>query len=250
MMDGLVASLNRPGGNATGVSLLTNSLAPKRLEIIRELVPKAETIGLLVNAGNSLSGSQQIRETEAAVQTFGLRMRVFTASSPADFEPAFAAMANARIGALVVGSDAYFNSQRERMVALAARHSMPAIYEWRAYVEDGGLMSYGSDLAEGYRQVGLYAGTDPQGREPGRSAGRAVHEGRVRGQSEHCQDARSDIFAAADRPCRRGDRIGRWPGPIAYSRWWPSHRFAATQQLGPCRAEADIPRAGCRTDGE
>jgi putative ABC transport system substrate-binding protein len=166
MMDGLVASLNRPGGNATGVSLLTNSLAPKRLEIIRELVPKAETIGLLVNPENRLSSSQQIREAEAAVQTFGLRMHVFTAGSAADFEQAFTTMVNARIGALVVGADGYFNSQRERIVALAARHSMPAIYEWRDYVEDGGLMSYGSDLAEGYRQVGLYAGRILKGESP------------------------------------------------------------------------------------
>jgi putative ABC transport system substrate-binding protein len=164
--DGLVASLNRPGGNLTGVSLLTNSLAPKRLEMLRELVPKADTIALLVNSENRLSTSQQIGETEAAVRTFGLRMQVFSAGRAGDFEPAFAAMRNARIGALVVGSDGYFNSQRERIVALAARHSIPAIYEWRAYVEDGGLMSYGSDLAEGYRQVGLYAGRILKGEKP------------------------------------------------------------------------------------
>ena len=156
--DGLVASLNRPGGNLTGVHLLTNSLAPKRLEIVRELVPKADTVALLVYSENRLSSSQQIDETEAAAHALGLRMHVFSVGSATDFEPAFASMASKRIGALVVGADGYLSSQRDRIVAMAAHHSIPAIYEWRAYVEDGGLMSYGSDLAEGYRQVGRYAG--------------------------------------------------------------------------------------------
>jgi ABC-type uncharacterized transport system substrate-binding protein len=164
--DGLVASLNRPGGNLTGVSLLTNSLAPKRLEIIREVVPKAEIVALLVNPENRRSTSEQTQETEAAAPTFGLRMQVFSASSAADFEPAFAFMVSTRIGALVVGADGYFSSQRERIVALAAHHSIPAIYEWRAFVEDGGLMSYGSDLVEGYRQVGTYAGRILKGEKP------------------------------------------------------------------------------------
>lgn len=125
--DGLVISLNRPGGNLTGVSLLTNSLAPKRLEILREVVPKGDVVALLVNSENRAGSPLQIREAETAARTFGLHMHVFSASSAADLEPVFASMVRTRIGAMVVGADAYFNSQRARIVALAARHSIPAM---------------------------------------------------------------------------------------------------------------------------
>jgi len=166
VQDGLVVSLSRPGENLTGVALLTTSLAPKRLEIVREVVPKIDAVALLVNPRNRASSSQQIHEIGQAAGAFGLRTHIVEASSETDFETAFATLSGMRIGALVVGADAYFNSQRVRIVALAARHSLPAIYEWREFAEDGGLMSYGSDLTDAYRQVGIYAGRVLKGTKP------------------------------------------------------------------------------------
>jgi putative ABC transport system substrate-binding protein len=162
--EGLVASLSRPGGNVTGVSVLTTQLAAKRLEIMREVVPKASVIAMLFNP--TAPNLAQLRDVQGAAGVLGLDIRVFEVSGAGDFEPAFAAIARLRIGALLVGSDSYFNSQRERIVALAARHAVPAIYEWREFAEAGGLMSYGTNLSDGYRLVGLYAGRILKGAKP------------------------------------------------------------------------------------
>jgi putative tryptophan/tyrosine transport system substrate-binding protein len=163
--EGLVASISRPGGNRTGVSVLTTALAPKRLEILREVVPKASVIGVLLNPNNA-STQPQLEDVEKAARVIDQQVRILRASSERDFEPAFATMAQTRIGALIVGADPFFGSRRDQLVALAARNRIPAIYEWREFAEAGGLMSYGSDLADGYRQVGIYTGRILRGDKP------------------------------------------------------------------------------------
>jgi putative tryptophan/tyrosine transport system substrate-binding protein len=165
VQEGLVASLGHPGGNATGVSLLTSALAAKRLEILREVVPNASVIGVLLNP-NGASAKAQLEDVEKAARTVGQQVDVLRASSEREFETAFATIGQARIGALIVGADPFFSSRRDKLVALAARERIPAIYEWREYAEAGGLMSYGSDLAEGYHQVGIYAGRILKGEKP------------------------------------------------------------------------------------
>jgi putative tryptophan/tyrosine transport system substrate-binding protein len=163
--EGIVASLSRPGGNITGISALTARLGAKRLEIMREVVPKADVIAMLLNPTN-IPNRAQLRDSQEAARALGLQIHVLNASSADDFEPAFATIARMRIGALVVGADAYFHSQRDRIVALARRHAVPAIYEWREFADAGGLMSYGTNIAESYRLVGLYAGRILKGAKP------------------------------------------------------------------------------------
>jgi len=163
--EGLVASISRPGGNRTGVSLLTTALAPKRLEILREVVPKASVIGVLLNP-NSAGAQPQLEDVEKAAWAIDQQVSILHASGERDFETAFATMVQMRIGALIVGADPFFSSKRDQLVALAARDRIPAIYEWREFAEAGGLMSYGSDLADGYRQVGFYTGRILKGEKP------------------------------------------------------------------------------------
>jgi putative ABC transport system substrate-binding protein len=162
---GLVASLNRPGANVTGVTLLTNSLEAKRLGLLRELVPKATTLAMLVNP-TFTTAETQVRDAQEAVRTFGLRLHVLNASNELDFEGAFASLAQLRADALLVSSDAFLNSRRAQIVARVARQAVPAIYEWREFAAAGGLMSYGTNLADTYRQVGLYTGRVLKGAKP------------------------------------------------------------------------------------
>jgi ABC-type uncharacterized transport system substrate-binding protein len=162
---GLVSSLSRPGGNATGVSLLTSALGSKRLEILREVVPTARVIAALVNPANAgIEG--QLKNFQDAAAALAVGLKILNASSAGDIEATFAAIVQAGISALVVGSDPFFLDQRDQLVALAARHKVPAIYEWRDYVEAGGLMSYGSSLGDAYRQVGVYTGRVLKGDKP------------------------------------------------------------------------------------
>jgi putative tryptophan/tyrosine transport system substrate-binding protein len=154
---GLAISLNRPGRNATGMSLFTGVLAAKQLELLRELVPKAVAVAVLVNPDNPNTESHLHKMQEAA-RVLGLKLHVLSARSERDFEPAFATIAQQRIGALVVGVDTVFNSERDQLVALAARHAVPTIYQFREFPVGGGLISYGANVADGYRQVGLYTG--------------------------------------------------------------------------------------------
>jgi putative ABC transport system substrate-binding protein len=155
--EGLVASLNRPGGNVTGVALFANSLGPKRFELLRELVPTAKLIAVMANPTN-LPGNADRRDVEAAARAVGQRIVVLEASSESEFEPAFAAMVQQGAGALLVMADPFFNNRREQLIALAARYAIPAVYEWREFAEAGGLMSYGSSITEAHRQTGLYTG--------------------------------------------------------------------------------------------
>jgi ABC-type uncharacterized transport system substrate-binding protein len=162
---GLVESMNRPGGNATGVHIFTSGLAAKRLGLLLELVPKTATIAILVNPNNPGS-APQLKDVQEAAQSLGRTLVVLKARAQGDFDSVFAALAQQQAGALVVGADPLFNSRREQLVVLAARHAVPAIYEWREFAAAGGLMSYGTSLADAYRHVGIYAGKILKGAKP------------------------------------------------------------------------------------
>jgi putative ABC transport system substrate-binding protein len=162
---GLVVSLSRPGGSITGVTPLNDELAPKLLELLHELVPKTAVVGYLINPNNATSANL-FREVRVTERTTGQRVHILKASSEHDFEPAFATLDQIRAGGLCVQGDTFFNSRREQLVALAAHHSIPTIYGFRDYVEAGGLMSYGTDLQDAYRQVGIYVGRILNGEKP------------------------------------------------------------------------------------
>ena len=162
---GLVASYNRPGGNATGVCLITSPLAQKRLELVFELVPKARRISMLVNP-TFVDTAIEVRDAETAASANGRELRTVNANTAGEIENAFTLMHEQAADALVVSSDPFFVTQREQLVALAARHRIPAIYPFRESVAAGGLMSYGASLAGAYRQAGLYAGSILKGEKP------------------------------------------------------------------------------------
>ena len=162
---GLVASLNRPGGNITGVYMLILSLGAKRLGLLHELMPAANPVGILVNP-NFADALTQLRDVEDAAQSLGLKLVVQKAGTEFEFETAFADLARQKAGAILVIADPFFTSQRVEIAALAARYAMPAVFELREYAAAGGLMSYGPDLADGYRQGGVYAGKILNGQKP------------------------------------------------------------------------------------
>jgi putative ABC transport system substrate-binding protein len=149
---GLVASLNHPGNNLTGVSFFTNQMESKRLGLLHEIAPKAELVGVLLNPNNPFFDNQ-LKDLEAASRTLGLKIHLERASNERDIAAAFTAFAQQRVGALLVGADPYFNSQRALVVGPTAQLRLPAIYEWREFTEAGGLTSYGTSLTEAYRQV-------------------------------------------------------------------------------------------------
>lgn len=163
---GLVDSFNRPGGNLTGVSVLTSILGPKRLELLRELLPSTSTIALLVNPSNP-NVAADAPETEAAANALGRRLEVLTASTEPDLEAAFTTMVKRQAGALVVMPDPLFNARLEQLVALAARYAMPTIYPAREFTEIGGLMSYGASFLDLFQQAGTYTGRILKGAKPG-----------------------------------------------------------------------------------
>jgi putative ABC transport system substrate-binding protein len=163
--NGLVASLNRPGGNVTGVSFLGGMLGAKRLELLRELVPKATKIAALVNPGTPTTEAER-KDVQAAARTFGLQLILADVSSDRDIETAFATFVQGGAGALLVGSGPFLTSNGERLVALAARHRLPAMYHQREVVVAGGLMSYGTSITEAYRQTGIYAAKILKGDKP------------------------------------------------------------------------------------
>jgi putative tryptophan/tyrosine transport system substrate-binding protein len=162
---GLVASFNRPGGNLTGVNTLSPVLEAKRLGLLRELVPQAAIIAVLLNPTN-LDADLQRRDVQAAATAIGQQLRIFNASSESDLDKAFAALVEQRADALLVGNDVFFTNRREQIVALAARHAVPTIYTFRSFADSGGLMSYSTNLVEVYRQVGLYVGRVLKGEKP------------------------------------------------------------------------------------
>jgi putative ABC transport system substrate-binding protein len=162
---GLVASLNRPGGNLTGVSLLATGLEAKRLGLLHELVPRATTIAALVNA-NYPPAETQLRDLQKAAPSLDVQLFIVRAGAESDFNTAFSTIVQQRAGALQVCSSPLFNARRQHLVLLAARHAIPAIYEWRDFAEAGGLMSYGSKLSDAYGQAALYAGRILKGAKP------------------------------------------------------------------------------------
>ena len=162
---GFATSLARPGGSMTGVSLLVIELIPKRLELVHDLVPNATLIAGLINPKNSNAG-RNLTALQEATQAKGVQIHISEASTDSELETAFADLASLKAGALIVGADPFFNARRNQIVALSARYSLPAIYEWREFVDAGGLISYGPSLTGVYRQIGTYVGRVLNGEKP------------------------------------------------------------------------------------
>jgi putative ABC transport system substrate-binding protein len=163
---GLVASLARPGSNATGVNFYIAELAAKRLGLLHELVPAAVRVALLVNPKNSTTTVSTVKDVQTAAPTFGLEIQVFNASTIREIDEAYAGVRRGRVDAVFVGPDPLFSSRRVQLAIAAARHALPATYAGRDYVEAGGLMSYGTNILDAYRQLGLYAGRILKGEKP------------------------------------------------------------------------------------
>src|SRR5262249_12332774 len=162
---GLVISINRPGGNVTGVSQFSTELEGKRLELLHKLIPNAAVIAMLVNP--TFQGTESItNDVEVAAHALGLTVKVLHASSEHDFDTAVASIVQLRAGALLIASDPFFFSRREQLAAVIAHHAVPAIYQFREFAAAGGLISYGTNLADAYRQVGIYAGRILKGAKP------------------------------------------------------------------------------------
>jgi putative tryptophan/tyrosine transport system substrate-binding protein len=162
---GFVESLNRPGGNLTGVSLLNHELEAKRLELLRELVPNAATVAFLINPNNR-NHQSRARTLEAVARAGGQQLIVLRVASDADFMPAFTTLIRAGAQGLVVAPDPFLDSQRETLVTLVMSHAIPAIFQWREFVQAGALISYGASLADAHRQVGIYSGRILKGAKP------------------------------------------------------------------------------------
>lgn len=162
---GMVASLNRPGGNVTGVSVLTSQIEAKRLGLLHELVPKSVVVGVLINP-NAPSAANQLRELGEAAGTMSQGVIISKASNDAELEAAFALLIQHGVGGLLVAADPYFDTQRARIIAFASQNRLPAIYQFREYATAGGLLSYGVDLTEAYRQFGVYAAKILKGAKP------------------------------------------------------------------------------------
>jgi putative ABC transport system substrate-binding protein len=162
---GLVKSLNRPGGNVTGINVLASQMETKRLGLLHELVPDASTIGALLNE-KFPPAANQLQQLDEAARTLKQRMFIAKAGNDAELNAAFAALVQQHVGALLVAADPYFDTRRERIIAFAAEHRLPAMYQFREYAEAGGLVSYGIGLAEGYREVGGYAARIVKGEKP------------------------------------------------------------------------------------
>ena len=163
---GLVASLNRPGGNLTGITNLNVDIGPKRLELVRELIPTATIIAVLVNPTSPIAEPFS-RAMQATAHTLGLQVHVLQASTEHDFDRVFADLVRLRAGALVISPDVFFNTRSEQLAALSLRHAVPAIYQYPQFAAAGGLISYGSDETEYYRLIGAYAGRILKGEKPG-----------------------------------------------------------------------------------
>jgi putative ABC transport system substrate-binding protein len=162
---GLVTSLNRPGGNVTGAGLMSTDLVAKRIELLRELIPNAKSIAVLMNAGNPSAGFE-VNEAQNGARLLGLKIYVEGTDSQRDFERAFASIAQQRVDALLVTTDPFFESLHGTLVGLAAHHAIPTIYAQRQYAVDGGLISYGASITDLYRQAGIYVGRILKGEKP------------------------------------------------------------------------------------
>jgi putative ABC transport system substrate-binding protein len=164
---GLVASMSRPGGNITGVSILDVELGPKRLELLHALVPTATIIAVLVNPADPARAETITRNMQAAARTFRLQLQVLHASTDRDFDAVFASLVQLRAGGLVIGGDPFFNSRSQQLGTLTLRHAVPTIYQFRPFAAAGGLASYGANLTDSYRLTGVYTGRILHGEKPG-----------------------------------------------------------------------------------
>ena len=164
--NGLIATLSRPGGNVTGVTYMIPELTPKWVELLSELAPQSGVIGLLVNPNDAPSAEGTIREVQQAAAAKGRQLRILKAGTESEIDAAFTTLAHLQIGALVIGGDTFFSSQGDRLAALAARHAVAAIYEWREFATAGGLISYGPSVAGTYRRAGFYVGKILDGAKP------------------------------------------------------------------------------------
>ena len=163
---GLVASLNRTGGNLTGVTTLSVEVAPKRLEALHEIIPTATSFALLVNSSSPALAESTTRDVRASARTLGVQLHVVSATTDNEIDDAFASLAKLRAGGLVIGSDTFFTSRSERLASLALRYALPAVYEWREFAVAGGLISYGTDSRDAYRLAGIYAARVLKGEKP------------------------------------------------------------------------------------
>jgi ABC-type uncharacterized transport system substrate-binding protein len=163
---GLVASLARPGGNLTGVNIFSGELAAKRLQLLHDLVPAANRVAVLVNPANATNAESTLRDVAAAARVIRLQIQAFNASTSREIDAVFAAFARERPDALFVGGDAFLDSRHVQLVHLASHYRVPAAYPGREYAEVGGLLSYGSDIPDAYRQLGIYAGRILKGAKP------------------------------------------------------------------------------------
>jgi putative tryptophan/tyrosine transport system substrate-binding protein len=163
---GLVASLARPGGNATGINFFVSEAVPKRLGLLRDLMPRAVRIAVVINPGNTVSAETTLREVQKAAGAFGLQILILNASTSGEIDAAFATMSRERSEALFVAPDAFFASRRVQLAILAARDKIPAAYSQRDFAEAGGLMSYGTNITDSFRQAGVYAGKILGGAKP------------------------------------------------------------------------------------
>jgi ABC-type uncharacterized transport system substrate-binding protein len=162
---GIVASLSRPSGNVTGMATLTTELAAKSVEVLKDMVPRAAAMAYLVNPSNP-SGEAEAALAREAARALGLELHLLQASTERDLENAFDDLRKLRVDGLIVPAEPFFDSQRDRLVALAAKHAIPTSYRWREYVQAGGLMSYGTDLPDNYRRAGVYVGRILKGEKP------------------------------------------------------------------------------------
>jgi putative ABC transport system substrate-binding protein len=185
--DGLVASLNRPGGNVTGVSFLAVELGAKRLDLLRQLVPNAARVAMLVYPDAPDTDAER-RDVQVAAQAIGQQLVILDVRIERDIEAAFATSVQLGAGALLVGAGAFMNDHRKRLVALAAQYAIPAIYSLREYVADGGLASYAASITDAYRQAGIYVGRILKGEKPADLP--VIHQTRACNQSQDCKGAR------------------------------------------------------------
>jgi putative tryptophan/tyrosine transport system substrate-binding protein len=163
---GLVTTLNRPGGNVTGIATLNVEIGPKRLELLHEVIPSARILALLANPANPVLTDPLSRDSQAAARALSVQLHILHASNDSEIEAAFATLHALQAGGLVIGSDSYFNSRSTQLAALALQHSIPAVYQYRDYVAAGGLISYGGSLTDAFQLAGIYAGRVLNGEKP------------------------------------------------------------------------------------
>ena len=166
VQDGLVQSINRPGGNSTGTYALNTTLVPKRFEVLRQIVPNARLVGMLMNPNNSNTGDQ-IRFAQSTARIMALELVVLNAATPDEIDAAFASLVQHDVDGLVMGADPFFQVRQDQVIALAGHHRIPTIYEWPEFVRGGGLAAYSTDRVEMFRQMGVYAGRILNGAKPG-----------------------------------------------------------------------------------